>query len=201
MTPDTLEGRKATNKNRPGHMTTGVCAHFDWKHAPRLSEAFRSRKHLHTPFVHHAAPELRLCLTRRSDWVTISGCTQEVLNGCITCGRPGNFECTFWRQRLGRHFSACVAERVARPSRSRAAPTMKRRLSEGFSLKADAAAGLDDNDDEAEKQQLRKATVAENAFAVPKKLPPGVTSRVCCTFERLTRSGISSWKPAQAHES
>lgn len=57
---------------------------------------------------------------------------------------------------------------------------MKRRLSEGFSLKADAAVGLDDNDDEAEKQQLRKATVAENAFAVPKKLPPGVTSRVCC---------------------
>ena len=52
---------------------------------------------------------------------------------------------------------------------------MKRRLSEGFSLKADAAAGLDDNDDEAEKQQVRaKATVAENAFAVPKKLPPGV---------------------------
>ena len=51
---------------------------------------------------------------------------------------------------------------------------MKRRLSEGFSLKK-GDAGLDDNDDEAERQQLRaKATVAENAYAVQKKLPAGV---------------------------
>ena len=79
---------------------------------------------------------------------------------------------------------------------------MKRRLSEGFSLKKGDAA-LDDNDDEAEKQQLRaKATVVENAYAVSKKLPPGVRDSSGDSFDVFPKASPlgSPLKPLN-HES
>jgi hypothetical protein len=107
------------------------------------------------------------------------------------------------------------SERRASAPLSVAAPmASKRRLSEGFSLKAVPDVALEENDDEAEKEAHRaakQAAVAENAFAgSAKKLGAGVRVDSWRTGLRrslpfsaslMRRAGIAAGQPSATRQS